>query len=159
MSRGGEGPIPGRGPSGRVSYVPRDIVFRNATANAPHRPQSRQQERNDWITFHFCGYTNEAQCRSQMFRSAPVDFGVILLRYSAVEDLPHANRLCRPRSSTFDDSSIELPLDPSFSPQRFSSRRHRRKNNSCQRDYGFVYLQTTDACSLFIDYRTTGMYT
>mgnify|MGYP004573017457 CR=1 FL=1 len=104
---------------GRVSYVPGGIVFRSATGNAPHRPQSRQQERNDWITFHFCGYTNEVQCRSQMFRSAPVDFGVILLRYSAVEDVPRANRLQTrgPVSSTFDDSSIELPRDSSFSPR------------------------------------------
>lgn len=81
---------------GRVSYVLADIVFRSATGIAPHRPQSRQQERNDWITFHFCGYTNEVQCRSQMFWSAPVDFGVILLRYSAMEDVPHANRLPGP---------------------------------------------------------------
>ncbi|KAK9309727.1 hypothetical protein QLX08_000719 [Tetragonisca angustula] len=97
---------------GRVSHVPGGIVFPSATGNAPHRPQPRQQERNDWITFHFCGYTNEVQCRSQMFRSAPVDFGAILLRYSTVEDVPPCKQTADtggPGSSTFDDSSIQLP--------------------------------------------------
>lgn len=50
--------------------------------------------------------------RSQMFRSAPVDFGVILLRYSAVEDVPPCKQTAdtgASDSSTFDDSSIELP--------------------------------------------------
>lgn len=92
------------------------IVFRNATGNAP---QSRQQERDDWITFHFCGYTNEVQCRSQMFWNAAVDFGVILLRYSTVKGVPHANILQQGMNharSTILRSSYD-PRDPSsFSP-------------------------------------------
>lgn len=105
---------------GRVSHVPGGIVFRSATGNAPHRPQSRQQERNDWITFHFCGYTNEVQCRSQMFRSAPVDFGVILLRYSAVEDVPPCKQTADtgyPARARSTIPQLSYHRDSSFSPR------------------------------------------
>lgn len=121
-------------------------MFRNATTDAPHRPQSRQQERNDWITFHFCGYTNEVQCRSQTFSKRACRFRSDTSAVFRCEGPFFVQTQPWPLSSTFEDSSIELPADLSSLLWLFTNERIRKDNR-----YGkisFLFLSAIDVVSL-----------